>query len=108
MINLLSIFNFILDIDDDFDDIFEGTFDITQGIFSFIFVLAVVIIIASVIKKVIRRKKKTKLSSHQTLPTNTNHNPAPKKEEMFCEYCGGMIPENKSECPYCGAKRTKK
>lgn len=111
MINLLSILSIFLDLDFDVDDMFDDGITPPTTSFFIIFALAFIIIIASVIVIAIRKHKN---SSTYTNPVNTvssnvqqNHE-RDKKEELYCEYCGGMIPENKSECPYCGAKRKKK
>lgn len=94
---------FMLSLFLDFDDIFEGAI-LIQVFYYVIFVIVFVTIIASFIKA---RKKKSD-NPDFTRPSNLHQNIPPKDETEVCEYCGGIIPKDKVECPSCGAKRKKK
>ena len=100
MINLLTFLSLLLDSDDILED-GEGT---GFGVFFIILIVVIIVIIKNV-----KKKNGSKLNTDLNTNTNTNlDNLNKKKEETYCEYCGGMIPEDKSECLYCGAKRKKK
>lgn len=110
MIRLLGILSLFLDFDYDIVDGFDDGIEFPIKMFSIIFVLAVIIIIASFIVIVVRKRKNSNknIFDTNTSESNLSNNTQIKNEEMFCEYCGGMIPSNKGECPYCSAKRKKK
>lgn len=110
MIRLLGILSLFLDFDYDMDDVFDDGIEFPDTMFSIIFALAVIVIIASTIVIVVRKHKNSNKNIFSTnIAKDFSHkNEKMKEEETFCEYCGGMIPSDKSACPYCGAKRKKK
>ncbi len=103
-----TLLNYFLDLDiDDFME--EGNkFGFMPFIFGFLFVLVFIVIMIVILKTVYRQfKSKTNISYNKTID-NHHDNLQKSNEDNFCEYCGGMIPKEKAECPYCGAKRKKK
>ncbi len=89
----------------DFDDLFEGAL-IMQVFFYIVFALIFVTIVFSIIKA--WKKKVDSSDTTHTRLTTFNQNTKSKEEAEYCEYCGGVIPKNRADCPSCGAKRKKK